>query len=156
MQRELDVQDLIGFGLHGDGVPCNYDRTESVTVISLNLPGVPGKHQSMRIPLVALPSHVITSERCDDIMEVFAWSMRHLLVGANPACRHDGSPWLKGKDGKRSKAPEKLPFHACLAEVRSDWDFLAKCFHFATHNLAVGICWLCPRSSAKYVIFTRQ
>ena len=40
MKRMLNVQELWGFGLHGDGVPCNYDRTESVCLTSINLPGL--------------------------------------------------------------------------------------------------------------------
>ena len=38
MRDSLSLDELLGFGIHGDGVPCNYDRTESVEVISLNLP----------------------------------------------------------------------------------------------------------------------
>ena len=30
---------LLALGLWGDGVPCNWDRTESVETVSLNLPG---------------------------------------------------------------------------------------------------------------------
>ena len=41
-------------GLWGDGVPCNWDRTESVEVISMNLPGQDGQWGPLRIPLVAI------------------------------------------------------------------------------------------------------
>ena len=34
---------MLGGSLHGDGVPCNWDKSESVEVISFNLPGVGGK-----------------------------------------------------------------------------------------------------------------
>ena len=94
MREKLGVADLLGFALHGDGVPCNYDRTESVVVISLNLPGLSGENKRMRIPLVVLPDSVMTSETYDDIMEVMSWQMRHLLVNAHPTQRHDQKPWL--------------------------------------------------------------
>jgi hypothetical protein len=33
-------QPLMGLGLWADGVPCNWDRTESVEVFTLNVPGI--------------------------------------------------------------------------------------------------------------------
>ena len=40
MKAALGTNKLLGLGIHGDGIPCNYDRTESVFALSLNLPGV--------------------------------------------------------------------------------------------------------------------
>ena len=57
MKEHLQVEELIAWGMHGDGIPCNYDRTESVVMISLNLPGLSGRNGRMRIPLVILPDH---------------------------------------------------------------------------------------------------
>ena len=34
---------LVGLGLWGDGAPCNWDRTESLEVFSINLPGLTGR-----------------------------------------------------------------------------------------------------------------
>jgi len=142
MRDSLSLDELLGFGLHGDGIPCNYDRTESVEVISLNLPGVGGAYARMRIPLFVLPHSFVSDHTMDDLMEIFAWSMRHALAGSRPLARHDGTPWLKS-DMRRSKKTADLGWNACLVEVRSDWDFLNKCFHFPTHNLGDGICWKC-------------
>ena len=142
MQEQLHVESMLGFGIHGDGVPCNWDRTESVMVISLNPPGVGAPYSRMRIPLLCLPHYMVTSETMDDIMDIFSWSMRHLLVGANPVCRHDGSPW-SDSDALRKGLATHLGFHACLCEVRADWDFLSKCFHFPYHNERQGVCWKC-------------
>ena len=142
MKQALSLDELLGFGIHGDGVPCNYDRTESVELISLNLPGVGGTYARMRIPLVVLPHSYLSHNTMDDLMEIFAWSMRHSLAGSWPAARHDGLPWLK-TDYKRCKKTGDLGWNACLVEVRSDWDFLNKCFHFPAHNLKDGICWKC-------------
>ena len=142
MRTTLSLDELLGFGIHGDGVPCNYDRTESVEIISLNLPGVGGAYARMRIPLIVLPHSYVSDNTMDDLMEILAWSMRHALAGTLPVARHDGSPWLKS-DRRRSKKTGDLGWNSCLVEVRSDWDFLNKCFHFPTHNLGAGICWKC-------------
>jgi len=137
-----DGRPLWGWGLHGDGVPCNYDRTESTIIQSLNLTGLSGKNGRMRIPLVVLPDWAISKHTFDDINNVIAWSMRHALCGSRPVCRHDVSPWSK-HDRKRSKKVGNLPFKSCLNQVRADWDWMGKCFHFPFHNVKAGCCWLC-------------
>ena len=53
-REELADCKLLGLGLWGDGVPCNWDRTESVEVFSLNLPGQGSTYKTLRIPLVAV------------------------------------------------------------------------------------------------------
>ena len=37
LKAELGTEKVMGIGLHGDGIPCNYDRTESVFALSLTL-----------------------------------------------------------------------------------------------------------------------
>ena len=143
MKQQLNVQELWGFGLHGDGVPCNYDRTESVMLTSLNLPGLTGRNGRMRIPLCILPDHCISDNTFDDIYEVFAWDMRSALCGVRQECRHDNSPWCCFKDRKRSKLHGERGFRSCLVQVRSDWDWLTKCYHFPGHNSKDEMCWLC-------------
>ena len=46
---------LLGIGFWGDGAPTQWDRSESIDVISLNLPGLDDTYKSLRIPLIALP-----------------------------------------------------------------------------------------------------
>ena len=142
MREQLGVTHLWGWGMHGDGIPCNYDRTESVIMISLNLPGLSGKNGRIRIPLCLLPDHAVSENTFDDIMEVIAWQMRHLLNGSRPSCRHDGQPF-NSSDHKRAKKTSSLPFRACLVQVRADWDWMGKCFHLPFHNVKEGCCWLC-------------
>lgn len=143
MAETLQCQNLLGLGLHGDGVPCNWDRTESVSMLSINLPGVPGYNGRLRIPVVIVPDWCIGEHSLDDIMEVLAWDLRSLLSGSCASCRHDGSPWQK-TDAQRSKQSGVLrEFKAHLVQVRGDWDWFAKCFHFGTHNQTVGLCWRC-------------
>ena len=151
MKGELQALQLWGFGLHGDGVPCNYDRTESVVVISLNLPGLPGRNGRLRIPIISLPDWCIGPHTFDDIMAVIAWSMRHLLVAERPTCRHDGEPWLHS-DKKRSKSSKSsLPIPACMCQARGDWDWMGKCFHLPFHGVIAGNCWLCTNRRDEVV-----
>ena len=142
MKQQLNVQELLGFGFHGDGVPCNYDRTESVMLTSINLPGLTRRNGRLRIPLCILPDHCIGVNTFDDIYEVFAWDMRSLLCGVRQECRHDLGPWDLEKDRKRSKLHGVREFRACLVQVRSDWEWLTKCYHFPGHG-SHEMCWLC-------------
>ena len=69
MKEQLEVEELWGFGLHGDGVPCNYDRTESVCLTSINLPGLTRRNGRLRISLIILPDHSISENTFDDIYD---------------------------------------------------------------------------------------
>ncbi len=40
LAQEHNIPNLIGFGLWGDGVPANWDRTESYEILSMNLPSL--------------------------------------------------------------------------------------------------------------------
>ena len=143
MKQQLHADELFGFGIHGDGIPCNWDKSVSVIMISLSLPGVGGQYKGLRIPLVILPDFAISDNTFDDIMDAFAWSMRHALAGTKPVCRHDTTPFTK-KDKQRAKhSGEDLGYSACMVEARSDWDWLAKCFHFPAHGTVNGMCWQC-------------
>ena len=44
---EAGVDDLIGLGIWGDGCPCNWDRTRSLEVLSMNLPGTTGEFKNL-------------------------------------------------------------------------------------------------------------
>jgi hypothetical protein len=143
MKQQLNVQELLGFGLHGDGVPCNYDRTESANITSINLPGLTGRNGRLRIPLFILPDHCFSANTFDDIYEVIAWDLRSLLTGCQAECRHDTTPWDPTTDKRRSKLHGDRDFRACLVQVRSDWDWLVKCYHFPAHGTKEGMCWMC-------------
>jgi len=143
MKEQLGVDVLWGWGLHGDGIPCNYDRTESVVMISLNLPGLAGRNGRMRIPLVILPDFAVGEHTFDDINTVIAWSMRHLVAGCRPCCRHDGTPWGRNDVKRQKKNNAPLNFRACMVQARADWDWMGKCFHLPFHNVKEGCCWLC-------------
>ena len=93
--------------------------------------------------MAIVPDWCIGERSLDDIMEVLAWDLRSLLSGSCASSRHDGSAWRE-TDAKRSKQSGVLrDFRAHLVQVRGDWDWLAKCFHFGAHNQTVGLCWRC-------------
>ena len=105
--------EMFAWALHADGVPCNWDRTESCEVVSISMPGLPGKWQHMRIPLTAIPHHAIGPNTWDDLFEVIAWSATAAYHGVNPNSRHDHAEW-QPRDSARKK---KLELHLELISV---------------------------------------
>ena len=81
-KQQLGGGDFVPVALWGDGVPCNFDRTESLGAFTLSLPGLQGPLRLLRIPLACLTKKfVIEEETSDDILEVVAWSFRISSVG---------------------------------------------------------------------------
>ena len=138
-------QALLACGLWGDGVPCNWDRTDSLELFTLNLPGLPAPWSNIRIPLCALSKkHISSKNTYDDLLGVLAWSFKHLAIGKAPSARHDGSPF-GALDGTRRKtiAGKSLDIAGTLVEVRGDWKFMKECFAFPAWNENAGCCWMC-------------
>jgi hypothetical protein len=145
---ELQDANLIPIGLWGDGCPCNWDRTQSLEVFSLSLPGIP-EWEHMRIPLAAvLKKHVVTHNTFDDMLAVFAWSMRCLATGVYPSSRHDGSAFSKRDPFRKKKSMKEIGVKAVLAEVRGDWKMYKECFRLPGWNTLSGICWKCAATPA--------
>ena len=131
---------LLGLGLWADECPCNWDRSESLAVLSLNLPGLSGDKSSLRIPITCFGEKQKGPNTWHDIMSVVKWSLEILATGQPAEARHDGSQWLKS-DSKRKTG--KAVQRSCLVEVRADWKFVSGVFKFPAHNLGEGICWTC-------------
>ena len=49
---------LIGVGIWGDGAPCNWDRSDSIEVFSMLLPGLSEEWRNLRIPLTGLSKNM--------------------------------------------------------------------------------------------------
>ena len=146
--KELGIRrgQTLGVGLWGDGVPYNYDRSASLDVCSLNIPGFhDGRFENMRIPLFAIDhNHVVKGTTFDDLMEILAWSFQFLAAGVHPSVRHDGSPFEPKNDRDRAKsAASPSPFRAVLVECRGDWKQLKDVFRFPQFNELAGMCWMC-------------
>ena len=146
---------LVALGLWGDGVPCNWDRTESVEVFSLNLPGQAGTYSTLRLPLTGLSRKQISEHTFYDIIDVLSWSLRHCYAGTLPRCRHDGAAFWKS-DQKRKKLYEnkdyELGVRGTLVEVRGDWKMYKEIFKFPAWNQKVGCCWRCKATPAEVLI----
>ena len=90
---------LVPLGIWGDAAPCNWDRTESLQVFSLNLPGLTGDNRTLRIPITALSKKsVATDDTYEDILAVVAWSLQWAALGKHPSCRHDDKAWQRADD----------------------------------------------------------
>lgn len=138
---------LVGCSLWADGVPFNFDRSQSLDVITFLLPGL---EDGLRIPLCAIHhKHVMKLDTLDDIFAILAWSYRHMLEGVHPVTRHDGTAF-KPNDKKRKKwAGQQMLCRGILAETRADWKFFQEAFRFPQWNVLTGCCWMCPVTPDK-------
>lgn len=132
--------ELMALGLWGDGAPCNWDRTESIDVLTLSFPGIGDRFKNMRLPITAISDKNISDHTWDDIFVVLKWSLEILATGQWPTCRHDGAEWRKSDSCRRAQRPL---LRAALCEVRADWSFLNGVFKFPAHNTKKGMCWSC-------------
>ncbi len=143
-QEQSQCQTLLGVGIWGDGVPCNWDRSETVETISINLPGQTGDWKQLRIPIVGLSSKQVIDDTWVDLFEVIAWSFQCAASGYYPASRHDGKAWLARSDAERRKtAGKSLDIKAALVECRADWQFHSKVFALPGWRTLRGCCWRC-------------
>jgi hypothetical protein len=139
-QCELDAGcDLLGLGIWGDGAPTQWDRNETIDVISLSLPGIKA-YKTLRIPLVVLPHSRVCSDTWEDVFGIIKWSLTILASGRWPTCRHDESPWNASDKCRKNARPI---LRAALGEVRQDWKFANEVFGFPAHNTVEGCCWAC-------------
>ena len=142
--RELGEEDLLGLGLWLDGCPCNWDRTKSLEVITMSLPGLTGKYKNLRIPLVCIPHEFVACEDTfDDLLSIVAWSFQHLAKKRYPSKRHDGTDWSDSETARAAAAGREIPVAACLVEVRGDWKMMKEVFRLPGWNEKTGCCWLC-------------
>ena len=131
--------ELLGIGIWGDGAPTQWDRNETMDVISISFPGIKD-FANLRIPLVVLPHSRVCAETWIDFFRIVKWSLVILATGRWPTRRHDGTPW-NASDKCREKARPLL--RGALVEVRQDWKFAVEVFGFPAHNTVEGCCWKC-------------
>ena len=151
ISAEMQCPDLIGLALWGDGVPCNWDKSQSLEVFAVSFPGLHGDQKTLRIPLTCINKDHCTpgTETIDDILAIVSWSFQCLASGAMPACRHDGTAFGRS-DSKRAKWAGKAVAKTVLCEVRGDWAFYKKAFRFPQHNEVQGCCWRCRVTPASF------
>jgi hypothetical protein len=138
---KLGTDLVVPLSLWGDGVPCNWDRTESLECVTI---AVPGLSQNCRLPLFGISKKfMIQHQTWDDVFAILSWSFQVLATGIFPDKRHDGLDW-NSSDSRRSRMGAKpIGVQGVLVEVKADWQFLAHTFRFPAHNKNSGCCWLC-------------
>ena len=140
-KEKLGTNLVVPLSLWGDGVPCNWDRTESLECLTI---AVPGLSQNCRLALFGISKKfLIKHQTWNDVFAVLAWSFEALATGRFPDKRHDGLSWGK-TDSKRARMGAKpIGIQGVLCEIKADWMFLAHTFKFPAHNKKAGCCWLC-------------
>ena len=142
---------VLPVALWGDGVPFNWDRSQSLDTWTMCLPGLSRKDENLRFPLIALPhKHVVKHSTMDDITAVLAWSFQCLTSGVFPACRHDGAPLAQADAKRTKKAGCALGIRGLVVDIRGDWKFFKECFRLPQHNENSGICWLCSATPTTW------
>lgn len=140
---------LLAVGLWGDGAPCNWDRTESIEIFTINLPGLSGRHRNIRVLLCGLSKkHFVTTSTYNDLLAIISWSFQCLAAGVHPATRHDNTPWGPGDVSRKRHAGQAIGVRGALVEVRGDWKFMKECFGFPGWTNIAGICWQCSCTPA--------
>ena len=87
---------VIPLGLWSDATPMNWDRSESLELTLVNLPGLPkdSGSTSWRFQCAAIShKNVAKGLTSNQIFEVLSWSFQQLFVGRMPCSRHDGKPF---------------------------------------------------------------
>ena len=136
---------FVSLSLWGDGVPFSWDRKRSADLWTLSFPGLQRKeYRDIRICLTAMPHHCVVKSTQDDLMKIFAWSLKALAVGRFPTARADGSEWLPQERWRRQRGGQVL-IKGALVEMKGDWKQLVQCFSIPSWMKAPAkpICWRC-------------
>ena len=133
----------IPIGFWQDGVPVNWDRTVSLEIFTISLPGQSGEWRNLRLPLTALLKHQIGEHTMDDICDVIAWSLRWLALGKHPPSRHDNQAWLSSDAQRKRAVGQALPCKAVLAQIRGDWKMFKELFKLPRWDEKGGCCFRC-------------
>ena len=145
---------LLGIGIWADGVPCNWDRSESLEVVSIFFPGFQNREAAMRIPFTVVPKKFVDQHTYDDIMTVLVWSMEALASGSWPAARHDEAPWTPKDTIRKQNATMPLHIRGVLCEVRGDWSMYSSVFRLGGWSKKNHSCWKCDCNRDDMFDFT--
>ena len=143
-QEKLQCKQLLPLGIWSDAVPFNWDRTQSLEIVSVI--SWPYRQNSLiRIPICVLnKKHFIKQKTFDAIFEVVTYSMKALANGKFPAARHDQSDWLSNDRKERAKrSGQDLGIKGVLVEVRADWGCMKDACRMPQFNELRGCCWFC-------------
>ena len=85
--------ELLGIGLWTDGIPCQWDRNESVDCVCMNFPGLGEAYSELRRPTTALPHALLSTNTMDDINAVIKESLVAAAIGVYWDKRPDNQNW---------------------------------------------------------------
>ena len=137
---------LLGFGLWADGVPIKFDRSESLEMLSLSIPGL-DERSTIRLPITCINKKYFlrSGKTRDALFKVIAWSFQCMLQGRFPERFWDGS----SLDKKRMrKANQSLLGHGILLEIRGDWACYKSSFRMPGWNSNRNCCFVCQATPA--------
>lgn len=144
--------DYTPLGLHCDGVPFGSQvfYQDSLELFTLNLPC--GPTSGMKIPFTSCQkNNIVKHKTFNAILEVLAWSLKHLALGMWPVSRHDGADFGPGEMHRvRTAKSDCKPAKALLLEIRADWAALKQVFQFPQQNENAGMCWMCHATPADF------
>lgn len=149
--RELNLEAayIVPLGLWVDGVPCNWDRGQSLEVVCLSFPGGTSQVANMRLPLTVLNKKFVCEHTFEDIFNILQWSMTALAANRFPQRRHDGLPW-EASDSRRQKLTGEIGLSGLLVEVRADWQALKQVFKLPGWRDKASLCWRCDATPASF------
>ena len=97
-------RNLVGLGLWGDGVPVNWDGTESVEVLSLNFPGPPPRALPPPLPPPAAPPRPTAPAPAPPLQEG-----QEVAGAAGAAARHAAAGPAAAAASTAVEAPAEQP-----------------------------------------------
>ena len=151
VEAKLNSQ-TVALGMWQDGVPTKWDRSATVEVLSMNLPGLDpeGPYGNLRVPLFSILKSLVSTNTWHDVFQIIHWSFMSLWRGVCPSERHDESPFDHPSDKSKDKwkhrqalAGRPLPARGALVQFRADWKAWTEIFSFPAWNDSSGCCWKC-------------
>ncbi len=140
----IPVESTIALGIWIDGVPCNWDRSESLEVISMSIGGFKSPWKNLRIPITVVEKrYLVAGKTYDDMLKVVVHSCDCLARGKHMERRFDGRPWTKADRVRARFASKGLGVRGLLADVRGDWMMYKTVFRFPQWNEQKGCCIKC-------------
>ena len=133
---------IIGLTLWGDGIPYNWDRSESIDAWTLSVVTLDSsKHKLLRVPFTVIPHHWVGPQTHNEILQVLEWSLTWMRLGKFPTTLPDNNP-ISGKS-RVAVAGSSLGYVAAILEVRGDWKHFAEVLKLPHWQGKESICWRC-------------
>jgi hypothetical protein len=128
----------IPLGFHGDGGA--FSKQDSLYSLAWNSLVTNGPTIQDRFLFSVVRKTECVADTMDALLKIFSWSMNVALSGQTPLIDHNNRPMAGG-------SPLCGDYRAALVQVRGDWEWYCKIFHFGQWNENVEMCPFCRASS---------